>query len=565
MSAEEHNAEAELVERELLVSYLKSKLARYSNEGRTLFNRNKDLSEEISLLKVNMQDIVDFMTAEAKKKDQSLVELEKKNAELVEGMEKLRSENRAEMDSLSEAKDREIAELMEVIQQHEDSLEALSEFQEKKAELDLKLTDANKEMETLKKTYEDNLSDLERKHVKELDRLKKENAVRIKETKQAMLKLTNNQLATTTKRTILENEQMASELSYQSRQTEKLLQRNQELIDDNAALQRQMNLSRQTEEELAKRSTVYQKTVKSLITKQRALEGTRHELEVEVAALQEGLQQLEAKLAEAQEGEQLAAAERDGLRRSAAFVERDKRKKAEMLDETVDFLLKCMDDVKATIDSELDGDGAAGAAAGAGAPAEDRRAARDVYSLKQREIAIQYLLERLGEFTRMNMANKRLGAVGSNLPPIPTARSIEAIYSNAAAPSPDAAAAAAARHEGGKLISLDLQESSGTFSLPDRLAHQVLNATASVTRRLGDDAGSPVHAHEMARPALKTVGMQTTKSLEVLGLPRSLMHEELSRDWGQVSKTLPLSHSLSKVTQQQRRVGKAGGFHHRLR
>ena len=78
-------------------------------------------------------------------------------------------------------------------------------------------------------------------------------------------------------------------------------------------------------------------------------------------------------------------------------------------------------------------------------------------------------------------------------------------------------------------------------------------------------AGSPVHAHEMARPALKTVGMQTTKSLEVLGLPRSLMHEELSRDWGQVSKTLPLSHSLSKVTQQQRRVGKAGGFHHRLR
>ena len=62
MSDEQHSAEAEIVERELLVSYLKSKLARYSNEGRTLFNRNKDLSEEISLLKTNMQDLVDFMS-----------------------------------------------------------------------------------------------------------------------------------------------------------------------------------------------------------------------------------------------------------------------------------------------------------------------------------------------------------------------------------------------------------------------------------------------------------------------------------------------------------------------
>lgn len=555
--SEEHSAEAELVERELLVSYLKSKLARYSNEGRTLFNRNKDLSEEISLLKVNMQDIVDFMTAEAKKKDQSLVELEKKNAELMEGMEKLRIEKQSEMDSVVEKKDREIAEMTEVIQQHEDSLEALSEFQEKKAELDLKLADANKEMETLKKRYEDNLSDLERKHVKELDRLKKENAVRIKETKQAMLKLTNNQLATTTKRTILENEQMASELSYQSRQTEKLLQRNQELIDDNAALQRQMNLSRQTEEELAKRSTVYQKTVKSLITKQHALESTRHELEVEVAGLQEGLQQMESKLAEAEANERRALSERDGLRKSAAFVEKDKRKKTEMLDETVEFLLKCMDDVKATIDSELN----VGARHGNEATDSGSRVVtNDVYSLRQREIAIQYLLERLGEFTRMSMAAKRLGSVGSNLPPIPTARSIEAIYSSA---TTSAAAAAATAQDNSRLksVSLELQESS-TFSLPDRLAHQVLNTTASITRRLGDEAaGSHVNLHEIAlpssKPALKTVGMQTTKSLEVLGLPRSLTHDELSRDWGTISKTLPLSQSLSRVTQQRRVVKNA--------
>jgi hypothetical protein len=41
-----------------------------------------------------------------------------------------------------------------------------------------------------------------------------------------MMKLTDNQLEMTTKRTIMENEQMSVELSYQSRQTEKLLNKN---------------------------------------------------------------------------------------------------------------------------------------------------------------------------------------------------------------------------------------------------------------------------------------------------------------------------------------------------
>ena len=51
-------------------------------------------------------------------------------------------------------------------------------------------------------------------------------AGRIKETKLQMMKLTDNQLEMTTKRTIMENEQMSIELSYQSRQTEKLLNKN---------------------------------------------------------------------------------------------------------------------------------------------------------------------------------------------------------------------------------------------------------------------------------------------------------------------------------------------------
>ncbi len=49
--------------------------------------------------------------------------------------------------------------------------------------------------------------------------LKKEMLAKIKETKLSLLAMTEDQLHTTTQRTIMENEQMTTELQYQSRQT----------------------------------------------------------------------------------------------------------------------------------------------------------------------------------------------------------------------------------------------------------------------------------------------------------------------------------------------------------
>ena len=60
--------------------------------------------------------------------------------------------------------------------------------------------------------------DLERQHVQDKDAWKKNTLVQLKETRERMQKLSENQLETLTKRTILENEAMAAELKYQSRQ-----------------------------------------------------------------------------------------------------------------------------------------------------------------------------------------------------------------------------------------------------------------------------------------------------------------------------------------------------------
>ena len=63
-----------------------------------------------------------------------------------------------------------------------------------------------------------NCRDLERQHVQDKDAWKKNTAAQLKEMRERMQKLSENQLETLTKRTILENEAMAAELKYKSRQ-----------------------------------------------------------------------------------------------------------------------------------------------------------------------------------------------------------------------------------------------------------------------------------------------------------------------------------------------------------
>jgi hypothetical protein len=88
---------------------------------------------------------------------------------------------------------------------------------------------------------------------------------RIQETKQFMMNLTDNQLELTTKRTIMENEQMIAEVAYQSRQTSALVGQNLVLDARVAELRQALALSRDTQEELAKRNTIYQSTIKQLV------------------------------------------------------------------------------------------------------------------------------------------------------------------------------------------------------------------------------------------------------------------------------------------------------------
>lgn len=259
--------ERELLERELLINHLKLRLGTTQKRGDELEYENKELHEEVQTQRSKLEDINEFLTNELKAKETVISDLEQKVSSLEQSIENLKSDSKDELGRLEEEKELEIQELNQKINEYEDQLKNLKEFQERKNVLEEEYGELKRLLQKERKLHESRINDLERKAVQDKDKLKKEWQIKIKETKSNMMKLTDDHLKATTKRTIMENQQYYSELAYQSRQTEKLLQKNETLLSENSDFKRRIELSVQTEDEIAKKCNVYQKTVKTLYTK----------------------------------------------------------------------------------------------------------------------------------------------------------------------------------------------------------------------------------------------------------------------------------------------------------
>lgn len=282
-------------------------------------------------------------------------------------------------------------------------------------ELEQKLADLTDLLEKERAENEEKISELERKHVQEKDRLTKEMAQKIKETKANMMKLTDNQLETTTKRTIIENEQMASELAYQSRQTEKLMKQNQHLLAEHASMRRSAELSKQTETELAKRNHVYQKTIRNLLARLKAQdEGLKADSQNLLKA-DEDIDDLEARYYDLEKQLAQTSADHESLRAEHARKGEQLENLMASQDEAVHFLVACLQDVKRQIVTVVDGvgGGGAGGAAASGGVGPDLvmlPGRLEELSLEQRERALGYLLERMHSF--MNSKHQSLLGIG---------------------------------------------------------------------------------------------------------------------------------------------------------
>eukprot|EP00891_Asterochloris_glomerata_P000279 jgi/Astpho2/279/fgenesh1_pg.00010_%23_42_t len=319
--------ERELVEKELVITYLKSRLGRYQERGELLLVENVKLCEELEVQKVNLRDINEFLTNELKARSLAGAALEQRIEDLEVELEGLRESTAAEVERLHQEKaaqqERHEGMLVEMERKinnstgqtvtaprlpstalavgldlalgvlHRLKVKTSREFLEQKDTLELQHRQLLDTLAAERKAFDKQISDLERQHVQDKDHWKKETAARVRDTKERMQKLTENQLETLTKRTILENEQMDAEMRYQSRQVEKLVDRNKEVLEENAGLRRKYDVLEQSEHELARRNMVYQKTIKTLLSKLMAQNTNRQGVEDLLAKLQKECSHLE--------------------------------------------------------------------------------------------------------------------------------------------------------------------------------------------------------------------------------------------------------------------------------
>ena len=153
------------------------------------------------------------------------------------------------------------------IKELEEKLKDINEFEATKEDIKGQIQGLEND---LTKEKEDRAKDLqikEKEKIEATEKLRKEMLYKIKETKAQLLSLNDAQLQNTTKLTIQQNHQLTSELEFQSKQTETLLYKNNKMSEQIVTLKKDIEIHKQVENELAKRSHFCQKVIKKLIQK----------------------------------------------------------------------------------------------------------------------------------------------------------------------------------------------------------------------------------------------------------------------------------------------------------
>jgi hypothetical protein len=254
----------DLLTAKMELSTAKTTLNEKLTENNTLVQKVEELKNGLETQKSDAKDIYFYLHKKLDDNYNVIDNLEKVRVELSDELEQKIDYYEKELEKLRALKDQEIAALEATVQDQEEELFSLKEYKENKNQLENNMKMLASALEHEKTGRQQDIDVLERKMFHEKERIKKEFLIKIKETKQNLLSMTEDQLHTTTKRTIMENEQMTTELQYQSRETERLLKMNTKLRSDNKQLKRSVGLTEEAGREYAKKTHFYQKLIKKL-------------------------------------------------------------------------------------------------------------------------------------------------------------------------------------------------------------------------------------------------------------------------------------------------------------
>ncbi|KAL4497107.1 hypothetical protein ABPG72_019427 [Tetrahymena utriculariae] len=262
----------ELLDSFFTIKKLQERVHRLELENKSLKDERDEIKNHFDEKKDKYEDMIDLQRTEIDqlKNDKQKAEYEYEKAK--KDLEELKEETESILDELKKDFEREKSDLNDKILKLETRLETVDIFIKNKADLENERKNLKEQLEFEKKEKLRELADKDREKVQATDKLKKDMLHKIQETKTSLLALKKEQLQTTTRLTVLQNHQLTTELEYQSKQTEKLLFKNSKLQEQISALKRDVEIHKQVEQELAKRSHFCQKLIKKLSQRIKELE-----------------------------------------------------------------------------------------------------------------------------------------------------------------------------------------------------------------------------------------------------------------------------------------------------
>lgn len=334
----------------------------------TLVNGNDSMKYIAMELRVRLEQyvksqakLVDDLDGEITKKDSAIAELKQLRNQLLEENQAAEIENAQEIHRLEEAHIHFMYQLQEKRLDFGEKNAELTDFIAKRHLLEGRLKDYRQAYEDEVNQRAVNVKRLHDRNIQEKNRLETEMQTKIKETKLFLLSKTEDQLHTTTKRTIIENEQMTTEIKYQARETDRIQRGNLRLAKENRDMKRKLFLHEQHQNMLATRTRFFHKLVvkltnhlkslevpeqiligyssegKNLTRKQAAINDLLSRNELSIKSLETRVDELEASVKERERKTAIAKRELAHTRKSVASM-------VSLQEEAVALVLQCLDD-----------------------------------------------------------------------------------------------------------------------------------------------------------------------------------------------------------------------------
>ena len=256
------------------INDLEKRLDRYQSKCDQLEIENKDLQKNYEKQTQDKKEIVAFLKKKLEQMGDEVADLQEKLISLQQSKDVEKDSYELQITQLKteaqETKDQLTSENMLI----NGKLEQLEDFRQNKEELEAKFKAMEQLLEAEQNARQEDVYNLERKEVQNRDRLKKEMTARVNTVAAEFRKVSNKQMAETTKRTIRENVSINAQLAKMSEKTIELIKENDDLRLKDKRHQQTVNMLEDNEKELARKNNACQKMINMLLEKQKNLEQT---------------------------------------------------------------------------------------------------------------------------------------------------------------------------------------------------------------------------------------------------------------------------------------------------